>query len=104
MWAFVVLASVVGCVVATPGTNAADPAGASIAPAGFWDHWGDGRGEVARYQLSQPRYGALRAGEAVLITVTEDFQPGALVKAERGQADAFPVVKLNGWRSFELWQ
>lgn len=88
------------CALAAPDTGAADPSRASAAPAGFWDHWGDGRGEVARYELTQPRYGALREGEAVLVTVTEDFQPGALVKAERGQGDAFPVVKLNELRDF----
>ena len=91
---------VVGCAVAAGGPSAADGPDRSVAPAGFWDHWGDGRGEVARYALTQPRYGALRQGEAVLVTVTEDFQPGPLVKAERGQADAFPVVKLNELRDF----
>jgi len=80
---------------------AATPLAPSSAPAGFWEHWGDGQAELAGYRLTQPRYGALRSGEAVLITVTEDFLPGPLVKAERGQADRFPVVKLNEVRDFQ---
>ena len=86
------------CVPTAVGAGPAqDP---SRAPSGFWDHWGDGRGELAGYALTQPRYGQLRTGEAVLVTVTEDFRPDALVKAERGQRDRFPVVKLNESRDF----
>jgi hypothetical protein len=89
------------CAVGTPPAIGARPgANPSRAPAGFWDHWGDGRGELAGYALVQPRYGELRRGEAVLVTVTEDFRPDAYVKAERGQRDAFPVVKLNEARDF----
>lgn len=86
-----------GATRATGGPPRGEP---SRAPAGFWDHWGDGRGELAGYRLTQPRYGELREGEAVLVTVTEDFRPDAYVKAERGQRDAFPVVKLNEVRDF----
>ena len=39
----------------------------------FWKHWGDGKAELDRYALTQPRYGELRQGTAVLIFVTEDF-------------------------------
>jgi len=38
---------------------------------GFWKHWGDGRAEVASYDLTYPRYGELRSGTAVTVFVTE---------------------------------
>lgn len=72
----------------------------SQAPAGFWDHWGDGKAEVAGYKLTIPRYGEARTGEAVLIFVTEDLSASTLVKAESKQPDSFPVIKLNDARDF----
>ena len=39
------------------------PEPATQAPSrAFWDHWGDGRGELNGYRLVQPRYGAKRTG------------------------------------------
>jgi hypothetical protein len=97
--ALVVPLALLGC--STGISGAARPeAPPSQAPEGFWDHWGDGRAELAGYRLVQPRYGAPRTGEAVLVTVTEDFLSDDLTKAERGQDRAFPVVKLNEIRDF----
>jgi len=77
----------------------------SPAPAAdFWKHWGDGRAELNGYRLTQPRYGALRSGSAVLIFVTEDFSDERRVKAEsRGRAPSgvYPVLKLNHLRQFQ---
>ncbi len=67
----------------------------SEAPDGFWDRWGDGRAEVAGYHLTLPRYGELRRGEAVLVTVTETMTTGQMVKSDGGHADEIPVLKLN---------
>jgi hypothetical protein len=63
----------------------------------FWDHWGDGKAELAGYELTYPRYGKPRAGTAVTIFVTETFDNPSRVKSERpgGRADQFPVMKLN---------
>ena len=64
----------------------------------FWAHWGDGRAELAAYDLVTPRYGALRRGTAVAIFVTETFSNDARVKADPGRhpkRDEFPVMKLN---------
>ena len=64
----------------------------------FWAHWGDGRGELAAYDLVTPRYGVTRRGTAVTIFVTETFSNKARVKAEPGRhlpKDEFPVMKLN---------
>jgi hypothetical protein len=70
-------------------------------PPGFWEHWGDGKAELAGYRLTQPRYGEARDGTAVHITVTEDFTRGARVKSDGGHRDRYPVVKLNAVRDFQ---
>ncbi|MFN7142786.1 MAG: hypothetical protein ACK4YP_03350, partial [Myxococcota bacterium] len=70
----------------------------------FWAHWGDGKAEIASYDLVQPRYGAPREGTAVLIFVTEDFSWSERVKADPGQhpeRDLRPVIKLNQMRDFQ---
>ncbi|MCA9753647.1 MAG: hypothetical protein KC591_15740 [Gemmatimonadetes bacterium] len=69
----------------------------------FWAHWGDGRAELASYDLVFPRYGELRQGTAVAIFVTETFSDEARVKADPGvhpASDEFPVMKLNLVRDF----
>jgi hypothetical protein len=69
----------------------------------FWKHWGDGRAEINGYALTQPRYGAARAGTAVYVYVTEDFSDALRVKADPGKhppADVYPVMKLNAVRAF----
>jgi hypothetical protein len=70
----------------------------------FWKHWGDGKAELDRYALTQPRYGELRQGTAVLIFVTEDFSEALRVKADPGKhppSDVYPVLKLNFVRDFQ---
>ena len=70
----------------------------------FWAHWGDGKAELNGYRLTQPRYGAPRAGTAVFIFVTEDFSDSLRVKADAGKhpaADVYPVMKLNAVRDFQ---
>jgi hypothetical protein len=69
----------------------------------FWAHWGDGKAELNGYALTQPRYGAPRAGRAVLVYVTEDFSDTLRVKADPGRhpaSDVYPVMKLNAVREF----
>lgn len=68
------------------------------APPAFWDYWGDGRAEVASYDLTFPRYGEKREGVAVTVFVTETFSDTLKVKADPGRHpkwDEFPVMKLN---------
>lgn len=70
----------------------------------FWAHWGDGRAELAAYDLIFPRYGELRRGSAVTIFVTETFSESARVKADPGKhpkADEAPVMKLNHVLDFQ---
>lgn len=64
----------------------------------FWSHWGDGRAELAAYDLVFSRYGEERRGTAVAISVTETFSNSLGVKADPGrhpESDTFPVFKLN---------
>lgn len=82
-------------------SSAAEPRTPSQAPAGFWDVWGDGKAELSGYQLTQPRYGTPRRGEAVLVFVTEQFTAGSRVKSDGGHGDEFPVIKLNEARDFQ---
>ena len=70
----------------------------------FWAHWSDGKAELNGYRLTQPRYGALRRGTAVLVFVTEDFSDSVRVKADPGKhpaSDVYPVLKLNSVRDFQ---
>lgn len=74
------------------------PAAAARFGDAFWKHWGDGRAEVATYDLTYPRYGEPRRGVAVAVFVTETFSEDARVKADPGthpSSDEFPVMKLN---------
>ena len=83
--------------------DGATPAPAPL-PAEFWATWGDGKAELASYDLAQPRYGALRKGTAVAIFVTEDFSYEARIKADPGahpDGDIRKVMKLNLTRDFQ---
>lgn len=62
----------------------------------FWEHWGDGRAELASYRITVPRYGESRAGELVLIYVTEPHDRLTWIKDDGVEApDRVEVVKLN---------
>jgi hypothetical protein len=67
-------------------------------PNGFWDYWGDGKGEVSSYRVVVPRYGELREGYSVLVFVTEDISRATRIKDDSGKlpaSDRVPVLKLN---------
>jgi hypothetical protein len=81
--------------------EAVNPDRISSAAEGFWDHWGDGQAELNGYRLTQPRYGQARAGEAVLVFVTETFTGTSRVKSDGGHPDEYPVLKLNDMRDFQ---
>ena len=64
-------------------------------------YWYPHGAEISRYALSQGRYGNTHAGDAVLIFVTEPFDPLTQVKSDAPERDqATPVLKLNATRSF----
>lgn len=94
---FVLALASAGALALACASSAAAPSAPEFAAA-FWKHWGDGRAELAGYDLVTPRYGAPRAGTAVAIFVTETFSNTLRVKADPGRhpkADEFPVMKLN---------
>ncbi|MEM7577671.1 MAG: hypothetical protein AAF328_09360 [Planctomycetota bacterium] len=72
---------------------AADWAGPAYDDA-FFEHWHDGKAEIAAYDLIYPRYGEMRKGTAVAVTVTEPFRWSPRVKADTPD-NSFGVVKLN---------
>lgn len=85
--------------VAFAGTPEAPPFDSA-----FDAYWGDQKAELAAYDLTQPRYGELRAGTAVTITVTEPFSNSLRVKADDGKhppTDVFPALKLNLVEDFQ---
>jgi len=68
-------------------------------PAKIQQYWFDGA-EIARYALTQSRYGEEHPGSAELVFVTEPFLTDQHVKHEGGPGPATPVLKLNALRSF----
>jgi len=81
-----------------PTAAAAPVAGALEFGDAFWKRWGDGKAELAGYDLTFARYGALRKGVAVSIFVTETFSNSLRVKSDPGKhpaTDEFPAMKLN---------
>lgn len=67
------------------------------------EYWFQGQAEISSFTLTQYRYGEPRAGEAVLIFVTEDFSRSKQVKlddpASAGR-DKLSVIKMNQTRDF----
>ncbi|UJP64789.1 hypothetical protein [Mongoliitalea daihaiensis] len=67
------------------------------------NYWFQGKAEISSFQLSQHRYGESRAGQAVLIFVTEDFSRKKHVKLDNPDEagkDKISVLKMNQTRDF----
>jgi len=62
--------------------------------------WYAGKAEVATYTLQQSRYGKKREGKAILIAVTEDFNPKLQVKANGVSGTTISVFKTNFIKRF----
>lgn len=85
-------------VLATCGasTSAETPPVPAAPSRDFDRYWYKGKAEVNRYELSQARYGELRAGHALMVFVTEDFLLKEHVKYEGiGDGARTSVLKLN---------
>ena len=68
----------------------------------FWDHWSDGKAELAGYSIETSRYGEKRVGHAVAIFVTETLAHETRVKTNQPQDGShYPVMKLNLTRDFQ---
>ncbi|NNK73384.1 MAG: septum formation inhibitor Maf [Flavobacteriaceae bacterium] len=66
----------------------------------FKAYWYAGEAELTSYKLEQVRYGEIRDGHAVLIYVTEDFNPEKQVKADNARPENVSVLKLNATKNF----
>lgn len=66
----------------------------------FKEYWYAGTAELTSYTLSQARYGELHDGHAVLVYVTEPFDPEKQVKADRPDSTSVSVLKLNRSKKF----
>jgi hypothetical protein len=68
----------------------------------FWDHWGDGRAEMATYRGTQMRYGEPREARLVLIYVTEPHDRRTFVKDDDvAEQNRIQVMKLNRALKFQ---
>lgn len=66
----------------------------------FNTYWYTGKAELTSFELEQARYGEIHKGKAVLVYVTEDFNPEKQVKADQQRANNVPVLKLNATKKF----
>jgi hypothetical protein len=66
----------------------------------FKEYWYSGKAEISSYELTQYRYGEPRQGKAVLIFVSEDFNPKLQVKADNPTEESVSVLKLNKTKDF----
>ncbi len=66
----------------------------------FNKYWYAGKAELTSFQLEQSRYGEIHKGTAVLVYVTEDFNPDKQVKADQQRANNIPILKLNATKKF----
>ncbi len=66
----------------------------------FKKYWYNSNAEITSYKLEQARYGELRNGNAVLIYVTEPFDPEKQVKADYPDPNTISVLKLNSTKKF----
>ncbi|WP_339697052.1 septum formation inhibitor Maf [uncultured Marixanthomonas sp.] len=86
-----------------PNSNAEDTdtvANNRQLPEQFKEYWYAGKAELTSYKLMQERYGEIRQGTAVTVFVTEDFLPGAQVKADVQSKKNVSVLKLNKTKKF----
>ncbi|WP_298510910.1 septum formation inhibitor Maf [uncultured Kordia sp.] len=66
----------------------------------FNKYWYAGQAELTSFELEQARYGEIHKGKAVLVYVTEDFNPEKQVKADQQRANNVPILKLNATKKF----
>lgn len=68
----------------------------------FWDHWGDGKAELSRYEGEVARYGELREADTVLIYVTEPHDRRTWIKDDAvADEHRVNVLKLNHATKFQ---
>lgn len=74
----------------------------STAGSAFWNRWGDGRAELSGYRLTLRRYGEMRRGELVHVTVTEPHDRRAWIKDdEASEPHRVNVLKFLAQATFQ---
>lgn len=66
----------------------------------FKSYWYAGQAELTSFELKQARYGEIRDGQAVLVYVTEPFDPEKQVKDDQKDSESVSVLKLNRTKNF----
>ena len=66
----------------------------------FNKYWYAGEAELTSFELEQARYGEIHKGKAVLVYVTEDFNPEKQVKADQRRDNNVTILKLNATKKF----
>ncbi len=66
----------------------------------FNEYWYQDGAEISSYKLTQARYGQLREGTAVMVFVTEPFDPKKFVKPDHKEQSDVEVLKLNLTKKF----
>lgn len=69
----------------------------------FDSYWNQGKAEITSYDLQQARYGEMRAGEAVIVFVTEELSREKQVKLDHANISPeqkIPVLKMNMTKQF----
>lgn len=66
----------------------------------FKAYWYAGEAELTSFALQQARYGEIREGHAVLVYVTEPFDPEKQVKDDQKDSSSVSVLKLNRTKKF----
>lgn len=95
-WLLPILLAAAACSPPSEPAGAAEPGHPGERPALRDALWDDGRAEVASYVAHERRYGILRDGEAILISVKEELDADALVKADgRYHPRTRTAMKLN---------
>lgn len=69
----------------------------------FAQYWFSGKAELNTYKLEISRYGEKRRGKAVLIFVTEDFDPVRQVKIE-AEEESPEIEKVNVLKCNNIWR
>lgn len=106
--AITVVGTIIACsnvknenVVSTPTTQKTETKPAAQATSEVFNkYWYAGKAELTSFELEQVRYGEIHKGKAVLVYVTEDFNPEKQVKSDQQRANNVPVLKLNTTKKF----
>lgn len=88
--------------VTNTGNEGENPSPRVSAPAAgdFNAYWYQGKAELSSYDLEQARYGEIHQGNAVLMFVTENFDPATHTKAGSASGKNVPVLKVNFDKKF----